>query len=368
MAGYDFEFYETGRISVTAGQKAFTGSGTAWKLRGCEGALVIVAGAAAVNFVSTLSTDAEGEFRTAWTGPTLSNAQYTMWLPSAVAATALANHQRLAEIIASIQMAQPESANLTALAGLSGDAETLVRFLANGSFDLVKSSDVGIQDPNGSLGKFAAVVLAANKLLSTNGDKHLIQSDITAAAIALLNLSGTAAADMMPYLNGANGAALTPLTAVARNLLDDTTIAAQRGTLSAGRPVFKAHLAANQLVYNGTTNLSFTASPLNVGNCWSGGLFTAPEAGMYFFSMGTTLGDGYAGQFIVQIFVNGSVYTEMVYPMNPQNVQQYYRAGTLSAALQLAAGGTVQFKLVLDAVQGNPMMQAFRNFATGFLI
>ncbi|WP_408913795.1 pyocin knob domain-containing protein [Brucella pseudogrignonensis] len=157
MAGYDFDFYETGRISVTAGQKAFTGTGTAWKLRGCEGALVIVAGAGAVNFVSALTTDAAGEFRTAWTGPTLANVQYTMWLPSAVAATALANHQRLAEIIASIQAAQPESANLTALAGLNGDAETLVRFLANGAFDLIKSSDVGIQDPNGTL---AAIVAA----------------------------------------------------------------------------------------------------------------------------------------------------------------------------------------------------------------
>ncbi|WP_455296514.1 hypothetical protein [Brucella pituitosa] len=139
MAGYDFEFYETGRISVTAGQKAFTGTGTAWKLRGCEGALVIVAGAGAVNFVSSLTTDAAGEFRTAWTGPTLANAQFTMWLPSAVAATALANHQRLAEIIASIQVAQPASDNLAALSALTSAADKGIMFTGAGTagtFDL----------------------------------------------------------------------------------------------------------------------------------------------------------------------------------------------------------------------------------------
>nr|WP_313372489.1 hypothetical protein [Brucella intermedia] len=126
MAGYDFEFYETGKISVTVGQKAFTGTGTAWKLRGCEGALVIVVGAGAVNFVSSLSTDAAGEFRTAWAGPTLANASYVMWLPSAVAATALANHQKLAEIIASIQTAQPANDKLSALAALAFVADRII--------------------------------------------------------------------------------------------------------------------------------------------------------------------------------------------------------------------------------------------------
>lgn len=126
MAGYDFEFYETGKISVTAGQKAFTGSGTAWKLRGCEGALVVVVGAGTVNFVSSLSTDAAGDFRTAWAGPTLANASYVMWLPSAVAATALANHQRLAEIISSIQTAQPASEILASLAGLTLESGNLI--------------------------------------------------------------------------------------------------------------------------------------------------------------------------------------------------------------------------------------------------
>lgn len=350
---------------MTAGQKAFTGTGTAWKLRGCEGALVIVAGAAAVNFVSTLSTDAEGDFRTAWTGPTLSNAQYTMWLPSAVAATALANHQRLAEIIASIQAAQPESANLTALSGLSGDTETLVRFLANGSFDLVKSSDVGIKDPNGSLGKFAAVVLAANKLLSTNGDKNLIQSDITAAAIALLNLSGTAAADMMPYLNGANGAALTPLTAVARNLLDDATVAAQRATIGSGRSCFYASVTANTNVVNGTNNIPFNNVGQNIGNSWNGSVFTVPESGVYVFGVGYQICDGTinAGQIIAQIFVGTGLLTESVIPRTT-----YYNFAFTQISAYFTAGAQVNFRVVLDGLAGSPFAQQFRTRAYGALI
>lgn len=141
MAGYDFEFYETGKISVTAGQKAFTGSGSAWKLRGCEGALVVVVGAGTVNFVSSLSTDAAGEFRTAWAGPTLANASYVMWLPSAVAATALANHQRLAEIISGIQTAQPASDILAALAGLTLENRKLIVATGPKTFDATTLSD-----------------------------------------------------------------------------------------------------------------------------------------------------------------------------------------------------------------------------------
>nr|WP_278437217.1 hypothetical protein [Brucella anthropi] len=227
MAGYDFEFYETGTISVTAGQKAFTGTGTAWKLRGCEGALVVVAGAGAVNFVSSLSTDAAGEFRTAWAGPTLADASYVMWLPSAVAATALANHQRLAEIIAGIQGAQPESAILSAFATLQGSDGKLPMFTGENTLELVEY----IADAKGSLKKLAALELAANKFLNTNAAGELVQSDITAAALVLLKLAGTAAADQMPYFTGANGADLTALTAFARTILDDATGAAMWATM-----------------------------------------------------------------------------------------------------------------------------------------
>jgi hypothetical protein len=368
VAGYDFEFYETGTISVTAGQKAFTGTGTAWKLRGCEGALVVVVGAGTVNFVSSLSTDAAGEFRTEWAGPDLVDASYVMWLPSAVAATALANHQRLAEIIAGIQGAQPESAILSAFAALQGSDGKLPMFTGENTLELVKY----IADAKGSLAKLAALQLAANTVLRTNADGAIEQSQLTSSGVALLKAPPVVDGQFL-YAIGPNDFSVATITTWSRSFLASPDAAEQRRIIGYNRPAFKAHLAANQLVYNGTTNLTFTAAPLNVNNGWSGGRFTITQPGTYFFMLNITIGDGFAGQFIPQIFVsNGtnpsSVYSEVVAPIGPQSAQRFYAGGNVGAAIWLNTGSYVEFKLVLDAVQGNPYMGAFRCSATGFLM
>ncbi|WP_273773052.1 hypothetical protein [Brucella intermedia] len=117
---------------------------------------------------------------------------------------------------------------------------------------------------SGSLGKLAALTLAANKFLNTDGSGNLTQSDITAAALVLLklagtaaanklpffdsattagladftaaaraltNLSGTAAADRLPYLTSGTASSLTTLTAFARTILDDATGSAMFTTM-----------------------------------------------------------------------------------------------------------------------------------------
>ncbi|MFC7067558.1 hypothetical protein [Brucella rhizosphaerae] len=296
MAGYDFEFYETGTMSVTAGQKAFTGTGTAWKIRGCEGALVIVSGAGAVNFVSTLSTDAAGEFRTAWTGPTLANAQYTMWLPSAVAATALSNHQRLAEIIASIQNAQPENANLTALAGLGGDAETLVRFLANGSFDLVKTSDIGIQDPKGTLAKFAALTLAARQLFQTDENGAL-------KAVALASNKALATdenKDVQQIDLGTLGRALLAL-AVGTNaqyMQGDGTLQAKTGlpVSTATQTALNAKANLTGANFTGDVNTTGSMNPkngLSTGGIGQGKIYFYNNGNAYVGEIGVSVNTGF---------------------------------------------------------------------------
>ncbi len=319
---YQDQFYTVGTVTVTNGSVSVTGAGTGWETALIVGGVFYAGGGAYP--IQSVSSETELTLAIPYVGDDAAGVDYAIDRQRAAAISNIAMNDRLAQIIREISIGNIEDLN--------------------------------------------ALDFVANQIIRTDAAGKLSQSDITAAALVLLKLSGAPAANQMPYFNGVEGAALTSLTQVGRNLLGAATTAGQRATLGIARPAFKAHLAANQLVYNGTTNLSFTAAPLNVGNCWSGGTFTAPEAGTYFFSMGTTIADGFAGQFILQIFVNGGVYTELVYPMNPQNVQQYYRAGTLSVVVQLAAGGTVQFKLVLDAVQGNPMMQAFRNFATGIMI
>ena len=80
--------------------------------------------------------------------------------------------------------------NLFALSKLAGDPEKIVRFLGNGAFDLVDY----LQDPNGSLAKFAALTVAANKALTTDGSGNAQQIDLGTLGRALLALaSGTTA-------------------------------------------------------------------------------------------------------------------------------------------------------------------------------
>ncbi len=156
------------------------------------------------------------------------------------------------------------SGNIEAFAALVGADGMVPIFTGPGTMDLADPATFGIQDPNGSLGKLAALTLAANKILNTNASGDLTQSDITAAALVLLklagtaaanklpffdsastagladftaaaraltNLSGAAAADRLPYLTGTNSAGLTALTEFARSVLDDTTGAAMFSTM-----------------------------------------------------------------------------------------------------------------------------------------
>ena len=86
---------------------------------------------------------------------------------------------------------------------------------------------------SGNLEQLANLTLQPNKVLRTNASSQLTQSDITAAATALLNMDGTAVPDSMPFFYSNTAAALTPLTPYARTILDDTTGAAIFATMGA---------------------------------------------------------------------------------------------------------------------------------------
>ncbi|MGK8640294.1 hypothetical protein ACRS7F_13445 [Brucella anthropi] len=128
------------------------------------------------------------------------------------------------------------SGNLEAFAALVGAAGMVPIFTGPGTLDLADPATFGIQDPNGSLGKLAALTLAANKILNTNGTGDLVQSDIAAWAISMLGLSGVA--NKFPYLNDANSAALADITELGRGLLSDSSGPAMfnRMGYSAARP------------------------------------------------------------------------------------------------------------------------------------
>lgn len=86
------------------------------------------------------------------------------------------------------------SGNLEAFAALVGAAGMVPIFTGPGTLDLADPATFGIQDPNGSLSKLAALTLAANKAITTDGSGNAQQSDLGTLGRALLALAtGTSA-------------------------------------------------------------------------------------------------------------------------------------------------------------------------------
>lgn len=244
--------FDIGTITLTSGSGDFTTSGSALEVAKVSAGDAIIAPSGHVLIIASITGQNSG----------------TLFLPcpAAAAGTDLPLRIRFQPDGSRYQGASRNliellsSGNVEALAGLTGEAGKMPVFTGVGTMGLADYVD----DPNGSLSKLAALTLAANKILNTDASGNLIQSDITAAALVLLklagtaaanklpffdsasiaaladftaaaraltNLSGTAAADRLPYLTSATGANLTVLSAFARTLLDDTSGTAMWATL-----------------------------------------------------------------------------------------------------------------------------------------
>ncbi|MBO1040399.1 gp53-like domain-containing protein [Brucella pituitosa] len=250
--------YTSGTITLANGSMAVTGTGTLFdvaKFR--EGDTLQIQNLTAV--IASVDSNTSLMLTAPWTGSSLTNAPYrARYLPDGARVTAQAT--TLIELLG--------NGVLSNLAELGVEDGKVPVGNAAGEYELVDVDELGIQDPNGSLGKLAALTLAANKILNTDASGNLTQSDITAAALVLLKLAGTAVADklpffdsattaaltdftiaaraltnltgtpaanMLPYLTGASGAGLTPLTDFARTVLDDASGSAMFTTMGGTR-------------------------------------------------------------------------------------------------------------------------------------
>ncbi|MBA8838187.1 hypothetical protein [Ochrobactrum sp. RH2CCR150] len=200
--------YMSGTISLANGSVTVTGTGTLFEVtRFREGDTLQIQNLTAV--ISSVDSDTQLTLAEPWTGLDIVDGPYR--------ARQLGDGTRVSTQAATVIQSLGNGV-LTNLAELGVEEGKVPVGGPTGEYEL---TDL-VQDPNGSLAKLAALTLAANKILNTNGSGNFTQSDITAAAIALLNLSGTAAADQLPYLTGASGAGLTTLTSFARTLLAAT--------------------------------------------------------------------------------------------------------------------------------------------------
>ena len=279
--------YQTGTIDLVASSANFTTTGAALQVVAVQPGDAIITPSGHVLIIATITGQNSG----------------TLFLPCppAAAGTGLALRIRFQPDGSRYQGAVRNlidilsSGNLEAFASLVGAAGMVPIFTGPGTLDLADPATFGIQDPNGSLGKLAAltlgnrqilqtddagaltaltlaarqilqtdangalkaIALAANKFLRTDANGDLTLSDLGAAAIALLNLSGTAEADRLPYLTGDSSANLTVLSSFARTILDDTTGAAMWATMGGLRGTASNNIywktPGGQLTIAGTT-------------------------------------------------------------------------------------------------------------------
>ncbi|RRY08999.1 hypothetical protein [Brucella anthropi] len=228
---YQSQFYTAGTVTVADGSAIVSGSDTGWETALIEGGVFYVLGSA----YPILSVEDETKLTLAipFSGEGAVGLTYAIDRQRSAAVSSITMNDRLAVIIASIQAAQPESDILSAFAALQGEDGKLPVFTSGDTLGLVDY----IADAKGSLGKLAALELAArqlmqtdtngaltavnllaNKILHTGASGDITQSDITTAALVLLKLTGVAAADKLPYFNAADGTALADFTAAARAL------------------------------------------------------------------------------------------------------------------------------------------------------
>ncbi len=234
--------YMSGTISLANGSVTVTGTGTLFEVtRFREGDTLQIQNLTAV--IASVDSDTQLTLAEPWTGIDIVDGPYR--------ARQLGDGSRVSTQAATI-IELLGNGVLMNLAELGVEEGKVPVGGPTGEYELRDQGEIGIQDPNGSLGKLAAltlaarqilqtdaagalkqIALAANKFLRTDGNGDIVLSDLGTAAIALLNLSGTAAADQLPYLSSASGASLTTLTAYARTILDDTTGTAMFATMGA---------------------------------------------------------------------------------------------------------------------------------------
>ncbi|GAA5627434.1 hypothetical protein Brsp05_02723 [Brucella sp. NBRC 12953] len=209
--------YMSGTITVTQGDVNFTGTNTLWRTMGFrEGDTVQLQGFTAIikgtsEFGNPIDSNVAGQFVEPWPGQSGTFAYRMRFLPDG--ARLAGKSTNLIELLGNGVLAN--------LAELGVEDGKVPVGNAVGQYELKPTSGFGIQDPTGSLGKLAALTLAANKILNTDASGSLTQSDITAAALAVLALTG--GANKFPYFTAENAAALADLTAQARTMLASTT-------------------------------------------------------------------------------------------------------------------------------------------------
>ncbi|WP_176038778.1 hypothetical protein [Brucella tritici] len=212
--------YDIGTVTLTSGSSDFTTSGSSLQTAAVQAGDAIIAPSGHVLIIASITGQNSG----------------TLFLPcpAAAAGTDLPLRIRFQPDGSRYQGAVRNlidllsSGNIEAFAALVGAYGMVPIFTGPGTLDLADPATFGIQDPKGSLGKLAAltlaarqilqtdetgalkqVALAANKFLRTNSSADVSLGDLTDLGAALLALTG--ANGNIPVMTGAGTVASRPI-------------------------------------------------------------------------------------------------------------------------------------------------------------
>lgn len=183
--------YVSGTITLANGSTTVTGTGTMFQAAAFKaGDTLQIQNLTAV--IANVNSNTSLTLTAPWTGTSLTNAPYrARYLPDGARVTAQTT--TLIELLG--------NGVLTNLAEIGVEDGKVPVGNAAGQYELVDTDEFGVPDPNGSLGKLAALVLAANKTLVTDNTGNPAQIDLGTLGRALLALA-TGGADQYVQADG----------------------------------------------------------------------------------------------------------------------------------------------------------------------
>lgn len=274
--------YTIGTLSLTSGSANFTTSGSSLQTAAVQAGDAIIAPSGHVLIIASITGQNSG----------------TLFLPCPpdAAGTGLPLRIRFQPDGSRYQGAVRNlidllsSGNLEAFAALVGAAGMVPIFTGPGTLDLADPATFGIQDPNGSLGKLAALTLAARQILQTDAAGDLKQVALAENKALATDANG----DVTPIDLGTLGRALLALATgtSAQYVQGDGTLQAKSGLpiSTATQNALDAKANLSGAAFSGGVS---TTTTLAVGNAANGRVYFRNASSVTIGEVGVGSGSGY---------------------------------------------------------------------------
>ncbi|MGN7963384.1 hypothetical protein [Brucella sp. 22210] len=280
--------YMSGTISLANGSVTVTGTGTLFEVtRFREGDTLQIQNLTAV--IASVDSDTQLTLAEPWTGTTIVDGPYR--------ARQLGDGSRVSTQAATV-IELLGNGVLTNLAELGVEEGKVPVGGPTGEYELVDTSSFGIQDPNGSLDKLAALTLAARQILQTDAAGDLKQISLAANKAIATDANG----DVTPIDLGTLGRSLLALAAgtSAHYVQGDGTLQAKTGlpVSTATQTALDAKASLSGAAFTGGVS---TTTTVTIGNAANGKLYYRNASGVPIGEVGVGSGSGFGNSIGIAI-------------------------------------------------------------------